>query len=81
MGPLPLTSCSLTNAQYLSIYTFMHFFASIPHFISKKLSFCLVVLCKRYTFATTNNKTTNIMTRFALNNLYWWRRLQLSVVG
>lgn len=49
--------------------------------MSKKLSFCLVVLCKRYTFAIENNKTINIMTRFTLNNIYWWRRLLLQVVG
>ena len=42
---------------------------------------CLVIKQQCYTFASRNNKNKSKMLYNATNNNYWWRRLQLIVVG
>lgn len=42
---------------------------------------CLVIKQQCYTFANRNNKNKSKMLYNSINNNYWWRRLQLIVVG
>ena len=42
---------------------------------------CLVIKQQCYTFASRNNKNESKMLYNTINNNYWWRRLQLLVVG
>lgn len=49
---------------------------------SQSFSFiCLVIKQQCYTFASINNKNKSKMLYNTINNNYWWRRLQLLVVG
>ena len=42
---------------------------------------CLAIKQQCYTFANRNNKNKSKMLYNSINNNYWWRRLQLIVVG
>lgn len=42
---------------------------------------CLEIKQQCYTFANRNNKDKSKMLYNSINNNYWWRRLQLIVVG
>lgn len=42
---------------------------------------CLEIKQQCYTFANRNNKNKSKMLYNSINNNYWWRRLQLIVVG
>ena len=42
---------------------------------------CLAIKQQCYTFASRNNKNKSKMLYNSMNNNYWWRRLQLLVVG
>lgn len=42
---------------------------------------CLAIKQQCYTFANRNNKNKSKMLYNSMNNNYWWRRLQLIVVG
>lgn len=42
---------------------------------------CLAIKQQYYTFANRNNKNKSKMLYNSINNNYWWRRLQLIVVG
>lgn len=42
---------------------------------------CLAIKQQCYTFASRNNKNKSKMLYNSMNNNYWWRRLQLIVVG